>query len=334
MSSSTPTAVFVVEKPAVARVLAPHLSARWPGHRIYAITTLYAGLYEFRYPRGLAIRDFPYVGEPAWKARSLELSPVWSIAGDKAARVELDPRAVLSAAEEISFAADPDPSGAVAFQVLLTEALGQAAAAMQRPAFQIHALDQPGIERAFDSPGTTADPAFATWVNIGTARRFFEFNFNVNALALLSQILRDVGVRQQSYGMSKYALQLLYGLRGRLPLSESEVIQLMVDWRGTTRYAPAPLGSPASRSEIVSRLLDLQLLAKDDHEGIALSSRGEAFLSLLHPDCEDADLPARLAAWALAWPDARPKMERYLRTFFGKLKRYAATRERLLAWYS
>ncbi|MCY1418116.1 hypothetical protein D9M71_336650 [compost metagenome] len=62
------------------------------------------------------------------------------------------------------------------------------------------------------------------------------------------------------------------------------------------------------------------MLEENNH--ISLSPRGTAFLELLHPDCADPDLPARLEAWQRDWPSAKEKMHRYLRTFFGKQVRY------------
>lgn len=59
---------------------------------------------------------------------------------------------------------------------------------------------------------------------------------------------------------------------------------------------------------------------------LGLTAQGEAFLSALHPDCEDADLPFRLRQWEASWPVSRPSVERYLRTFFGKAARFTPRR--------
>ena len=55
---------------------------------------------------------------------------------------------------------------------------------------------------------------------------------------------------------------------------------------------------------------------------LVLSAQGQAFLDLLHPGCCDQDLPGRMRQWEQEWPVSRPKIERYLRTFFGKQKRF------------
>lgn len=49
---------------------------------------------------------------------------------------------------------------------------------------------------------------------------------------------------------------------------------------------------------------------------------GAVTLSHLHPDCQDMDLPGRMNEWQNQWPASRGKIERYLRTFFGKQLRF------------
>ncbi|MBV8248470.1 MAG: hypothetical protein JO200_08455 [Comamonas sp.] len=310
--------VFVVEKLSTLRKLAPHLSSRWPG-KVYAITTLYLGLYEFRYPRGLSMADFPFVGEPTWKVRHQEQSPAFEIQGDEAHRCALDPVELLRGASSICFAADPDPAGAVAFHVLLSECLGDASARASWPALRLRALDERSISSAPDAAGATSDDWFESMRNAGIARRFFDFNYNINALALFGQALRQVGGLSRDYLVSKYSLQLLYALRDWPPArSDGALIHAMENWQGTGRYTACGMGSPASRLAILTGLRSAGLV-----DGVALTASGRAFLNGLHPDCCDQDLPGRIGEWEQHWPASRPKMERYLRTFFGKQKRYA-----------
>ena len=49
---------------------------------------------------------------------------------------------------------------------------------------------------------------------------------------------------------------------------------------------------------------------------------GRAFLEKLHPDCEDPDLPFRLSEWQHDPATGHAKAQRYLRTWFGKQKRF------------
>ncbi|WP_298705460.1 hypothetical protein [uncultured Variovorax sp.] len=316
--------VFIVDKPSFARALAPHLSTRWPTSRIHAITTLRLGLYEFRYPRGLNFNAFPYIAEPSWKPRPQASSPAWSIDDGVATRIESSSADLLRDATKIIFAGDPDPSGAVAYHVLLSQCLAPDAVVLARPALHLMGLDETSIARSLDAISSTADTWFVECLNAGLARRFFDFNFNVNALALLRAPLRQVGVDDDRFTVSKFSLQLLYGIRELPAMSEGKLIELMHQWPGTGRHARSELGSPASRAAIVSGLSGAGLLVADHKARTKLSERGQAFLSQLHPDCKDADLPARIRQWESEWPASKPSIERYLRTYFGKQKRFSS----------
>lgn len=318
MQKSEQHVVLVVEKPSTLRALAPHLATRWPG-KVYAITTLYFGLYEFRYPRGLGMADFPFIEDPAWKVRPQELPPVFEIHNGEAHRCSLEPADLLRNTSSICFAADPDATGAVNFHALLSECLGVTAACESRPALYLPSLDARSIIQALESNCTTSDTWFESARNAGIARRFFDYNFNVNAMALLGPILGRVSRASRDYLVSKYSLQLLYALRDRSPArSDEDLLRAMQEWQGSGRYATRGMGSPASRSEILAGLRSAGLM-----DGLALSTSGRAFLDLLHPDCFDPDLPGRICQWEKDWPASRSKMERYLRTFFGKQKRFA-----------
>lgn len=319
--------VFVVEKSSVVRALAPLLSKYWPDKQLYAITTTYIGLYEFRYPRGLSFNDFPYVAEPGWKARQTEdgFSGSWEIRDGTASKSYLEPSSLLREAETVWCAVDPDASGVIAYHVLLTQCLSEAEATVPRPALRIYALDAESIESALRSCDSTANAWFIEARNAGIARRFFDFNFNINSFSLFGVALRRAGVSESGMvTVSKYGLQLLYGLRGQAAASEGALVHSMQNWRGTGRYAPTALGSPASRDEILFRLQSAGLVVTKRDGGVLLSEKGESFLQQLHPDCCDPDLPTRLRQWEASWPASRPNIVRYLRTFFGKQKRFSA----------
>ena len=318
-----PCIVLVVDKPFVAKTLAPQLSARWPQARVFAITTLYRGLYEFNYLRGLRFSDFPYVQDPAWKPRSLELSPVWEIREGTATRVSQDLAALIRAADLLVYAGEPDASGVIAYEVLLTQILGREAALRIRPTLCPQSLTKSDIAAALGNPGSTSDDWFVACRNAGRARKWFDFNFNMNALALFGALTKKYAPGE-AYLPSKYGLQLLYQLREQPVESERGLLELMAHWPGTGRYAPCPLGSAASRPAIIEGLLRVGLVARTGTGQVHLSETGTNFLQKLHPDCRDADLPARLNTWAAAWPESKPSMERYLRTFFGKQKRFRA----------
>ena len=328
METNQPSIVLVLEKPMQSRAIAPFVAARWPGRKVLAVYTFYLGLYEFRYPRGLSHSDFPYVGEPSWKVRDFgwpEAGFTLEFINGEIVHTRLDPIKVVKSADEVWFACDPDHSGANGFDVLLSQCLGEEEAAKERPALVFRSLVEEDVIRTLDIPTTTADPRYREWSNKGHAKRFFDYNFNVNSLALFGDCLRKVGVDTSDFGMSKYALQLLYWLCGQEPLSEGRICWSMDKWTGTGRYTPFGIGSPASRAPIITQLRSAGLTAYQDKLTV-ITDRGNDFLDQLHPDCEDADLSARLATWQADWPNSKAPMTRYLRTFFGKQARFKPAR--------
>lgn len=320
--------VLVTEKPHVDRAILP-IAQRLLGehHVVYTIPTLYLGHFEFRYPRGLSRRDYPYVAEPKWKPREQGDFSVYRMDNGVVAKTSLAFRDALLGASEIAFACDPDPSGAIAFHTLLSEVLGAEAAGEERRAFQINSLDPASISQALMQAQSTRSPWFSALLAAGQCRRFFDYNFNTNALAILGDVLRTLGAGGPGVGISKYGLQLLYHLRTQGAQSDSALASAMAQWQGTGRYdEETGLGSPASRWKIHENLLDAGLVVEGEGNGRSrmnrLSHQGERFLAALHPDCEDADLPFRIRQWGESWPASRPNVERYLRTFFGKAARF------------
>lgn len=317
-----PYTVFVFEKLATLKMVAPLLSAHWAGPR-FAVTLNYLGHYEFRYPRGLGMSAFPFIGEPQWKPRhpSNGQFSAFSIADSGAQPCDRTVQDLLEGAASIVFAADPDRSGVNAFHVLLEQCLGFDQAMTGRPAIMLYALDPASVGKALNEVGSTHDDWFVALRNAGVARKFFDFNYNTNSLVIFGQVLRQLDSVPSSFQLSKYGLQLLYSLRDKPALNESSVMRRMHNWAGTGRYVPSQLGSAASQHSILLGAVEAGLIENSD--GFALSPSGHALLNHLHPDCQDLDLPARLEKWESEWPASKPKIERYLRTVFGKQKRFA-----------
>jgi len=263
----------------------------------------------------------------------------------------------LRSAGTILYASAPGCRDASNFAIAMREALGPGADA-GHACLSLSAWNEASLESAFgglDAPDGTTDAAWFTALrDAGLAKRYFDFNYNVNAMAIFSGPLRALGVETNGYLLSKYSLQLLYLLRGKEePFEEGQCIRAMLDWRGTGKYVhPADLpswerpslGSVDSYSRIIEGLVGRGLLARSvttepmsvdakerwgrhragepprtvDRHWLAISDKGRALLDLLHPDCEDADLPFRLDAWfreGLSGSQAR--IDSYLRTFFG-----------------
>lgn len=333
--------LIVSEKPSLSRAIAPTARAHWPADSITFVHAVPYGNLKFTYPRGLHMQDYPVVSNPQNSLRSWSewACPPLVMAADGTLTQTVMSDELFMSADLIVSACDPDHTGAIGFDVLMRVVFGDDRG-LECPALQVCAFDEPSVKKAFANiqPFWTA---CGRNLEYGLVKRYFDWNWNVNSLAVLGAAMRRAGVPADAPPMSKYALQLLYWLRNEPPRSEGEIVHQMQRWVGTGRYtypqyqAPS-LGSPASRAQIVENLLDAGLLKKVLPENwmgpvaenrsppylLTVSERGRTLLELLHPDCEDPDLPFRLDAWCQQGAKAKPAIDRYIRTFFGKQMRF------------
>ncbi|HIH5043171.1 TPA: hypothetical protein ACYSE6_006620 [Pseudomonas aeruginosa] len=324
--------VFIVDTtPARYRHLVQGLAEGLGQDRFYLISLQNFGLFDFKYPHGLTFTALPFVGEPQWKPREWTHPVVYLAArGEYAALEAVTPGDVLADAAEIICACSPDPTGAHAFHVLLSQTLGVQASQAPHRWLPLMSMSQRGIAEAFAADNlTTHDPAWQALLRRAEAKRFFEFNFNVNSLMLFGKALRALGVEAPGFLMSKWMLQVLYWFecdQRHGPFTAGKALLHMEDWSGWVSHAPKPspgvLGSPASRYQILENLLAVGLLQRDGQGLYSISKLGSDFIVSIHTGCQDMDLPWRLRAWEDAWPESRPKIERYLRTVFGRQKRF------------
>lgn len=324
--------LIVTEKPSVSRSIAPVARQHWPDATItFAHVAMYGNI-RFSYPRGLKLADFPLVSAPQsklapWAEWACE--PVM-LATDGTLTPVVMSAELFTAADAIVCACDPDHSGAVGFEVLMHKVFGDNRA-LTCPAMVTASLTKPDVEKAFADLAPFRE-AYADRLDYGRMKRYFDWNWNLNSLAILQDAQRRAGAPDNAPPLSKYALQLLYGLRDMRPMPEGRLVHLMQNWRGTGRYTAAAyerrpqLGSPASALPIIENLLFsgfLETTVVSGRPQLGLSARGHVLLSLLHPDCEDPDLPFRLDAWCEQGVAAKPAVDRYIKTFFGKQKRFA-----------
>lgn len=321
--------LIVAETPSIARHIAPKARQHWPDADIYFVNAVPYGNFKFKYPRGAKWSEFPLVSEPHHRLASWSewaCDPLAMSATGELTSVAMS-EGLFRAADIIVFACDPDHSGVISFSVLLSKVFGDDRA-LACPALVLYALDPASIEKAFaDMP--LFGEIFSEQLQYGQVKRYFDWNWNVNSQAILGETLRLVGVPADAPPLSKYALQLLYGLRNRPAMSEGRVVGLMNNWPGTGRYQGKPgawhprLGSCASASQILVNLETAGLLEAVTG-GVQLSARGHKLLAALHPDCEDLDLPFRLNAWGEGGLANTAAIDRYVKTFFGKQKRFLA----------
>lgn len=324
--------VVLAEKPAFAHRFAPHLRNHWPHAAIVLLHTCSLGPMRFRYPRGLAWADYPTLAEPSYSLAAdhawtpLQIAPDGAVAPLPAWSGPECLRA-LREADDVVYLCDPDPTGAMAFYLTVEAVRGAGEGGRDWPAFALQAWDERSLAETARQPKRFASH-LQPLIQAGLVKRYFDFNFNVNALAIFGRVLRDGGVdtRTVTVALSKYGLQALYDLRRQAqPLPADALLWRWARWPGTGKYPSAPrgLGSAMSRGLLLEQLQAAGLIGPDPQ--LALGAAGVALLARLHPDCEDPDLPFRLDAWQRAGlAAAQPAMDRYLRTVFGKQKRFMA----------
>lgn len=195
----------------------------------------------------------------------------------------------------------------------------------------VHSLVEADVALELKKPYSDADLELT--LEGAQLKSDFDFSFLVNSAGLLTRCYFAVGGASPNPVFSKYQIQTLYAVRnhevlqqtGKAPaLTEGKLVALMTQWTGSGRYTNdrASIGSCSSRIEILSQLVQHGLLDLNSKRSYRLSTIGHAFLDKLHPDCEDPDLPFRLAQWREDPVAGRVAAQRYIRTWFGKQKRF------------
>jgi len=167
------------------------------------------------------------------------------------------------------------------------------------------------------------------WLGYSRNLNRFRGLFWRNFLAIPGQEFREYGLLSSFETLFKN-VQILYRLRNTEGATPEEIGTWIREWQGTGRYSGTfpwlKLMDPRMTwwAWPVYMTEDRNTFAVRSPDGrIRLSGHGERLLDVLHPDCEDPDLPFRLDAWChLPFEEARPKIDRYVRTWFGKQKRY------------
>lgn len=317
--------LIVTEKPAQARNIFPHWQDQFPNDEIVHFHTPPMGSFRFRLPRNLPISSVPIIADPV-----LERRPTGDMKSAGASSFDGDFGALARAADHIVCATDFDPAGCRNFLDLMAQYR------IEMPLSEVSWLARTGEDSASVRASIKRDlradhPDLVRMAAFGYARQYFDNLYLLNALPVFGLALRAVGISPTgTFGfLSKYTLQLLL-LISRIeagPIREGDLIKLMVN--NPASKTRSPMGSPTSRYEVVSWLRQSGCLAPQDTDKAlqyTLSDRGRSLVDLIHKDCFDPHLSARLEGWGKTWPASRPSIDRYIRTFFGKEKRYLLAR--------
>ncbi len=325
-------ATIVVEKPYMAQRLAPFVQPLFPRDTQLSFVVVWPiGLLRQPFPRGMGWRDFPAIepfGVDRFTPRTDRFSSTWvlNLSPESVWEKHDDPapwplaRKALTGADATVVVWDPNSSLYHA-DSFLRHATGRGLQPGQ--ARLIHSFNADHLKTVLQGEDGV-DRQAQSWVSYGRVRHYFDHQFGLNSAAVLGRTLgNEVGV------VSKYSLQLLMAARDGVERTESQWIQTMAHWQGTGRYAPEEgiaLGSPMSWAAILEHVVNNGWLVPIPGRRpvtLALGPKGHAALARLHPGCEDADLPFRLHDWAQQGLEAsQPAIDRYIRTFFGRQKRF------------
>lgn len=291
----------------------------------------YVGNRRFQFPHGLKWSDFPYVGEPSYRPIGIaETRPVKGIKGLSARRnIDSDEGLeALHSADQILLLMDAHSSSAHLAKRFLSDHFSTIP--WERTLYPwIRDFTDDGMRGAM-SDAKRSDDFVLPHIRQSELRRFFDYNFLVNSFALLgSTVMRNAGLRGPV--PSKFGLQLLYDALDTGPLGDGYRLERMSRWKGTGKYKSEHddgLGSSASRVTIIEDLVRGGFFSRDGNK-TDITAGGHRYLELLHPNCRDADLPFRIADWSkLPETEARARMTRYLRTFFGRQKVFFENRRK------
>lgn len=322
--------LVVSEKPSVIRRIAPHVEQAWPGAKITFCSILSIVNPRMRYPRGLSWADYPYIGTPQYTISPIyECDPHKNPTGN-VEMTELSQHNLKKGFDQIVYACDPDHSGAVSFAIIFEGLLGeQVWTEYEFQSVVLSALDHQSIANAFRN--LQPFPIhFENELAYGYAKRYLEWNWNTNSLAILGEVLRRAGAKP--YGgnnpfISKYGLQALYFIERNPGHSIGGYFAAFDNWKGSGKYSVTRnFGSCVSRTAFFDQLIGMSLVERISDSQYTVSATGVRFLEMLHKDCHDPDLPSRINAWGKEGLEkSKASMDRYIRTFFGKQKNAMST---------
>lgn len=271
-------------------------------------------------PRDLPLSQVPVLSEPRWK---LDVRQTHS---GRDFYVSIDLPSALSQADVLICATDDSYGGTFNFVNLLRHHGIPLTDDIMR--WRITSLVDVDLDRSLQEMVPITHPDVMHQVRQGEARRYFDYNFAINALPVLGMLLRRAGAPASANFVSKNGLQMIQHLvrEDASPMTRESLMRLMSEWPGSGKYGDHPMGSSMSHAKIIDDLRDaglLQALPDDEDQPLLLevTTAGRAFVASLHRGMKDPDLPHRMARWADEWPASKPNIDRYLRTMWGRQKR-------------
>jgi hypothetical protein len=315
----------------------PDLSRAFPDSQITIVHCNYVGFLRPKLPRGRKLSEYPITIDLEWMPVEGLKNPlrtwVCSVNGDKVIHVPgpHDFATLLAESDELIYAADPDHSSCRNFVAFLDFYGSEEERSKKHRAAVMSSWSQVDLVRSF-SNFVIFEDYFERSAKYGVCKSYFDLNYAANALAVFGKLLRSLGMPAQESHLSKYTLQLLYWFADQdQPHSESQVCHSLSHWKGTGKYHSTwnKMGSPASMSEIINNLIKTGLVQAWSNR-VVISPQGRRLIEALHPNCRDSDLLYRLDEWCnQGLSVSKPKMDKYIRTFFGRQLAFMRRSERV-----
>lgn len=325
--------VIVSEKPQYSIIAGKHIAQSYPNEEIIYVHTYGINTITFKYPSKLRLSDYPRVSEPKYKVsnetflgKDILSKSYKHIDGEMIpinhSKSELE--AIFSKNPDVIILCDSDQRGVFSSDIFLSffapEMLNE-----EKKVIWADTLDEKNLAKQVAQPSSTNSHVYKSLLAEAKVKKFFEYNFNMNALVILREPFNKSFGKEVIMQISKYELQLLLFIKDtNHRITEEFLYRKMNNWKGTGKYNDqrVELGSPSSRYDIIKNLISIGAISKNDEE-IFLTEKGNTFIKMLHKDTEDLDLPHRISKWQIDGIDlAFPKIERYIKTFFGKQKRF------------
>ncbi len=301
---------------------------------------------SFTFPRGALYNSFPKICEPAYKPlkfdgqyldgetrlhcrKGLSVTipkPLTTIFINKIENSEFIQS--LLVADVIYVVIDPGPSG-FHTRLRVMEYLSSLQVTASIRHLGLDDLTTSGIQKALSKAGDMHD--IEERAKFSLVRRYFDYNYLLNAYPIMGKTFEKSFGKRLEWPLSKHELQILFFMRStkNSRLNDAHLSARMRYWQGTGKYKARDwygyfgMGNPASRHCIIENLIGQNLLVRNLDRTICITDLGERLLEHMHPDCEDPDQVFRIYLWAqLPLDEAKAKIGRYIKTFFGKQKRF------------
>lgn len=317
--------IIYTEKPSMALSLGSYLKKYYPNEKLITICDMYFSNIHFKYPKNMKWKDYPQIHPTQFNIRDLshwrclEVPNKENIEGKDLIPYNLTCEEIRSS--KVIYGGDTG-TNTYLFYIFMNEINN--IDILQQPIefMNLLALDKNSIEKSYQERFDNFQ-YYKQIVHAGMTKRYFEYNYNINSLAIFGKTLERININPMNANkLSKYVIQLLYFLNENPSMTEGQILESMHNWKGTGKYSTyGMLGSLAARVQMIENLLDLGLIV-NNKKYYVVSSLGQEFLSFLHKDCEDSDLPFRLEIWqAQKFEDVKSKVDKYLETYFSKQKR-------------